>query len=86
MLTPFVVAVFVCIACFIDIWWSPQPFISFILVLFSTLNLSAGIIDGLVGGLFIGSELRALKEFEHEITNAMGEGKRFEEVVRDFLG
>ena len=27
----------------------------------------AGIIDGLIGGLFVGSELRALKEFEWEI-------------------
>jgi len=34
------------------------------------LGLSAGVIDGLMGGLFVGSELRALKEFQWEITNA----------------
>lgn len=41
-------------------------------MLLSTLGLSAGVIDGLIGGLFVGSELRALKEFEWEIKNARG--------------
>jgi sphingomyelin phosphodiesterase 2 len=35
----------------------------------STIGLSAGVIDGLMGGLFVGSELRALKEFEWEVSN-----------------
>jgi sphingomyelin phosphodiesterase 2 len=39
-------------------------------MLLSTLGLSAGVIDGLIGGLFMGSEIRALKEFEWEIRNA----------------
>ena len=34
---------------------------AFILMLLSTFGLSAGVIDGLIGGLFVGSELRALK-------------------------
>jgi sphingomyelin phosphodiesterase 2 len=36
----------------------------------STLNFGAGILDGLVGGFFVSSELRALKEFEWEVRNA----------------
>ncbi|MCJ1396085.1 phospholipase C type enzyme [Xylographa bjoerkii] len=71
MLAHFLVAVFVSIGCVIGIWWSAHAYVSFILALVSTLNLSAGVIDGLIGGLFIGSELRALKEFEWEIYNAI---------------
>ncbi|MCJ1317320.1 phospholipase C type enzyme [Xylographa vitiligo] len=70
MLAHFLVAVFVSISCLVGIWWSPYTYVSFILALFSTLNLSAGVVDGLIGGLFIGSELRALKEFEWEVWNA----------------
>ena len=66
----FVFSVFVSIGCFVAVWWSPRNFVSFILLLVSTLGLSAGVIDGLIGGLFVGSELRALKEFEWEIRNA----------------
>ncbi|KAI5248961.1 sphingomyelinase family protein [Aureobasidium subglaciale] len=58
------------IGCLIAVWWSPRNFVAFLLMLLSTLGLSAGVIDGLMGGLFVGSELRALKEFEWEITNA----------------
>ncbi len=36
----------------------------------STLGFGAGVIDGLIGGLFMSSEIRALKEFEWEIENA----------------
>ncbi|KAL2352115.1 Endonuclease/exonuclease/phosphatase [Cryomyces antarcticus] len=56
--------------CLTVIWWSPRNFVSFLLMLLSTLGLSAGVIDGLMGGLFVGSELRALKEFEWEVKNA----------------
>ncbi|KAI4195534.1 MAG: hypothetical protein LQ346_003404 [Caloplaca aetnensis] len=66
----FVVSVVVSIVCFIAIWWSNHAGVSFTLVLISTLNFGAGVIDGLIGGLFVGSELRALKEFEWEIANA----------------
>jgi sphingomyelin phosphodiesterase 2 len=66
----FITSIFAFIGCSIAIWWSPQNYVSFILMLFSTLGLSSGIIDGLIGGLFVGSEIRALKEFEWEISNA----------------
>ncbi|KAG9238674.1 Endonuclease/exonuclease/phosphatase [Amylocarpus encephaloides] len=60
----------VSIGCLVAVWWSPRNFVAFLLMLLSTLGLSAGVIDGLIGGLFVGSELRALKEFEWEISNA----------------
>ncbi|KAL5320451.1 hypothetical protein ACEPPN_011256 [Leptodophora sp. 'Broadleaf-Isolate-01'] len=65
----FVGSVIVSIGCFIAVWWSPRNFVAFILMLLSTLGLGAGVIDGLIGGLFVGSEIRALKEFEWEISN-----------------
>jgi sphingomyelin phosphodiesterase 2 len=61
----------VSIGCFIAIWWSPTNYVSFILILLSSLGLMAGTVDGLIGGLFVGSETRALHEFEWEIRNAI---------------
>ncbi|KAK8236751.1 Endonuclease/exonuclease/phosphatase [Phyllosticta capitalensis] len=58
------------IACLIGVWWVPHNFVAFILMLVSSLGLAAGVIDGLIGGLFVGSELRALREFDWEIRNA----------------
>lgn len=69
-LSNFGISMVVAIGCFTAIWWSPRPFVAFLLMLLSTLGFGAGILDGLIGGLFIGSELRALKEFEWEIQNA----------------
>jgi sphingomyelin phosphodiesterase 2 len=69
-LTHFVTSVFVSIGCFIAVWWSPHNYVSFLFILVSTLGFGAGIVDGLIGGLFVGSEIRALKEFEWEIKNA----------------
>lgn len=66
----FIASVVISIGCFVATWWSPRNFVTFLLMLISTLGLSAGVIDGLIGGLFVGSELRALKEFEWEIKNA----------------
>ncbi|GLI77728.1 phospholipase C type enzyme [Penicillium ochrochloron] len=67
----FIVSVFVSIGCMIGVWWvGNRTYIGFILVLVSTLNFGAGILDGLIGGLFVSSELRALKEFEWEVRNA----------------
>ncbi|KAL8650367.1 MAG: hypothetical protein Q9226_005178, partial [Calogaya cf. arnoldii] len=63
----FIASVIISIICFIAIWWSTQAGISFMLVFISTLNLGGGIVQGLIGGLFEGSELRALNEFEWEM-------------------
>ncbi|TKA30485.1 hypothetical protein B0A50_02713 [Salinomyces thailandicus] len=68
-LAHFVAEIGISIGCLIAVWWSPRNFVAFILMLVSTLGLSAGVIDGLMGGLFVGSEIRALKEFEFEIRN-----------------
>ncbi|KAK5705543.1 phospholipase C type enzyme [Elasticomyces elasticus] len=69
-LTHFGIEIGASIGCFIAVWWSPHNFVAFLLMLLSTLGLSAGVLDGLMGGLFVGSEIRALKEFEYEIRNA----------------
>lgn len=63
------IALVVSIGCLVAVWWSPRNFVAFLLMLLSTLGLGLGVIDGLIGGLFIGSEIRALKEFEWEISN-----------------
>jgi sphingomyelin phosphodiesterase 2 len=60
----------IAIGCLVAVWFSPRNFVSFLLMLLSTLGLAAGVIDGLIGGLFMSSEIRALKEFEWEIRNA----------------
>lgn len=70
-LTHFVGSAFISIGCFIAMWWSPQNYVFFILILLSSLGLMAGTVDGLIGGLFVGSELRALQEFEWEVRNAL---------------
>lgn len=69
-LTHFGIEIFVAIGCLVAVWWSPRNYVSFILMLLSTLGLSCGVLDGLMGGLFVGSEIRALKEFEYEINFA----------------
>ncbi|OJZ80966.1 hypothetical protein ASPFODRAFT_52647 [Aspergillus luchuensis CBS 106.47] len=68
----FLASVIISIGCFIGVWWTGDhlPYVAFILVLVSTLSFGAGILDGLIGGLFMSSELRALKEFEWEVRNA----------------
>lgn len=65
-----VVQVFVTIGCLISIWWSPSNYVSFVLLLIGTLGLGAGLIDALIGGLFVGGELRLLEEFRWEIETA----------------
>ena len=78
-LAHFITSVIISIGCLVAIWWSPRPFVAFLLMLLSTLGLGAGIVDGLIGGLFMNSEIRALKEFEWEMRNA---GDEAEEVER----
>ena len=58
------------IGCLVAVWFSPTIYVSFILMLISTLGFGAGVIDGLIGLLFYGSELRALREFKYEIETA----------------
>jgi sphingomyelin phosphodiesterase 2 len=58
------------IGCLIGVWWVPHNYVSFILMLLSSVGLSVGVTDGLMGFLFVGSELRALREFEWEIVSA----------------
>jgi sphingomyelin phosphodiesterase 2 len=58
------------VGCLVGVWWSPHNYVSFILMLLSTVGLSVGVIDGLMGFLFVGSEMRALREFEWEVRNA----------------
>jgi sphingomyelin phosphodiesterase 2 len=70
-LAHFIISVFVSIGCFIGVWWTSDViYVAFILVFVSTLNFGAGILDGLIGGLFMSSEIRALKEFKWEVKNA----------------
>ena len=66
----FLLSIATWLGCLLAVWWSPHNYVAFILMLISTVGLGTGIIDGLIGGLFVGSELRALKEFEWEINNA----------------
>ena len=83
----FVGSAFISIGCFIAVWWSPRNFVAFILILVSSLGLIAGTVDGLIGGLFVGSELRALAEFEWEVRNALqltGGPKQEEKALRDW--
>ena len=84
-LSHFLLSVFISISCLVAVFWSPHNYVSFVLMLFSTLGLGAGIVDGLIGGLFVGSELRALKEFEWEIKCAArkAEGGRGVEEVEE---
>lgn len=66
----FAISISVSVGCLIAVWWSPRNMVAFLLMLLSTLGFGAGLIDGLIGGLFVESELRALREFEFEISNA----------------
>lgn len=64
------------IGCWVAVWWSPRNYVAFILMLLSTLGFAAGVIDGLMGFLFVGSELRALREFEFDIRTARAQAVR----------
>jgi sphingomyelin phosphodiesterase 2 len=67
----FFLSVFVSIACLVGIWFvDGHAFAAFLLCLVSTLNLAAGVVDGLIALLFMGWEIKALKEFRWEVVNA----------------
>lgn len=75
------------IGSFVAVWWSPHNYVAFLLVLVSSLGLMAGTVDGLIGLLFVGSELRALAEFEWEVRNALqlaGGPVQEEQSLRDW--
>ncbi|KAL9055634.1 MAG: hypothetical protein Q9162_003444 [Coniocarpon cinnabarinum] len=55
------------IGCWIAVWFSPYNFVAFILMLIASLWLMAGTVDGLIGFLFMSSEIRCLKEFLWEM-------------------
>ncbi|KAI9673884.1 MAG: phospholipase C type enzyme [Caeruleum heppii] len=74
------------VGCHVAVWFSPRPFVGFLLMLLSSLGLAAGVIDGLIGGLFVGSELRALKEFEWEIRAARSRAEVMEREGSDEKG
>lgn len=70
-LSHFVGSAIFSIGSFFAIWWSRYNYVAFLLLIISTLGILAGTLDGLIGGLFVGSELRALTEFEWEVRNAL---------------
>jgi sphingomyelin phosphodiesterase 2 len=70
-LAHFVLSILVSIGCFVGVWWTGDViYVAFILLLVSTLSFAAGVIDGLIGGLFMSAEIRGLKEFKWEVRNA----------------
>uniref|UniRef100_A0A093VI50 Inositol phosphosphingolipids phospholipase C n=1 Tax=Talaromyces marneffei PM1 TaxID=1077442 RepID=A0A093VI50_TALMA len=70
-LAHFMLSILVSIGCFVGVWWtSDVMYVAFILMVVSTLSFAAGLLDGLIGGLFMSAELRALKEFKWEVRTA----------------
>lgn len=64
----FVTSLVVWLACLVGTCFTPPP-TSLPLFIVGSLSLAAGIVDGLIALLFFGSELRALREFEWEVSN-----------------
>jgi sphingomyelin phosphodiesterase 2 len=79
----FFAAFTISLGCLVAVWWSPRNFVAFLLMLLSTLGLAAGVVDGLMGFLFVGSELRALRVFAWEIDMAVGRARRGVELGDD---
>lgn len=74
----FWVALLLTIGCLVGIWFvGSRTYIGFILILFSSLNLTAGVVDGLLALLFFKAELKTLKEFEWEVRSARAFGEAF---------
>lgn len=74
----FWVALLLTIGCLVGIWFvGGRTYIGFILLLFSSLNLTAGTIDGLLSLLFFRAELGTLKEFEWEVKSARAFAEAF---------
>lgn len=64
----FLTSLVVWLACLVGTCFTPPP-TSFPLFIVGSLSLAAGVVDGLIALLFVGSELRALREFEWEVSN-----------------
>ena len=75
----FLAQIGVSIGCLIAVWWSPHNYVAFVLMLLSTLGLSVGVVQGLMGGLFNAWEDRCLREFEWEIERVREMAKAMEE-------
>ncbi|KAK4498529.1 hypothetical protein PRZ48_011187 [Zasmidium cellare] len=85
-LTLFWSSVLLVIACHVAIWWSPRNFVAFILLFLSTFGLAGGVLMGLMGFLFVKTELRALKEFAWEVERAREGDAGVEDVTEDKRG
>ncbi|KAL9064235.1 MAG: hypothetical protein Q9157_007906 [Trypethelium eluteriae] len=74
----FLVQIGVSVGCLVAVWWSPHNYVAFILMLVSTLGLSVGVVQGLMGGIFNLWEERGLREFKWEIERAKEAAKAVE--------
>lgn len=64
----FLTSLAIWLACLVGSCFTPPP-TTVALFLVGSLSLAAGVVDGLIALLFVGSELRALREFEWEVSN-----------------
>lgn len=68
----FAIWTFIVIACYVAVWFvgHVHPGVAFAFLVLSSVGFLAGAVDGLMGLLFFGGEIRTLAEFEWEIMNA----------------
>ncbi|KAF8424899.1 Endonuclease/exonuclease/phosphatase [Tirmania nivea] len=57
----------VLVALHVAVWWSTYDGVAFLCVVLSWMVGVSGVVNGLIGFLFMGSELNALREFDEEI-------------------
>lgn len=60
-------SILVLLALHVAVWWSTYYGMAFLFVMLSWMVGVSGVVNGMIGFLFMGSELNALKEFEEEI-------------------
>ncbi|KAA8907530.1 Endonuclease/exonuclease/phosphatase [Sphaerosporella brunnea] len=63
----FFLSVIVLILLHVAIWWSPHNGVAFLIMVLGWIIAVTGVLDGLIGFMFTGSELRALAEFAEEM-------------------
>ncbi|KAI8962363.1 DNase I-like protein [Daldinia sp. FL1419] len=68
----FFIWTFVVVACYVAVWFvgDVHPGVAFAFLVLSSIGFLLGAVDGLMGLLFFGAEIRSLEEFEWEIMNA----------------